>query len=142
MQGKKLKNLQVSLVGRFWGLVAASGVAFSWLGLAAAVWADQPLTVIPDRNFYEELAESFQTGNFQLWQLTDYAFYLVELLVFFAGGIAVLFIVIGGYQYMIGAVSEDKEAGKKTLGFALGGFAVCLLAWLIVSFVQSFVTSG
>lgn len=106
-------------------------------------WA-VPTTIIPkeDDPKYKELAESFKSGDFQLWQLVDYALYLIELLVFFAGGVAVLMIVIGGYQYMLGAISEDKESGKKTLGFAILGFVVCLLAWLIVNFIQYVVTSG
>lgn len=89
-----------------------------------------------------ELARSFQTGQFEIWQLGDYAIYLIELLIFFAGGISVLFIVVGGYEYMIGGVTEDKEAGKKTIGYAVTGFVISLLAWTIVEFVQIWITSG
>jgi hypothetical protein len=43
---------------------------------------------------------------------------------------------------MIGSITENKDAGKKTLGYALGGFAITILAWTIVNVVQVFVTSG
>ena len=89
-----------------------------------------------------QLAKSFRTGEFELWQLGDYVQYLIEVLIFFAGGISVLFIVIGGYKYMIGSVGDDKEAGKKTIMYALGGFVIAVLAWTIVNFVQVWLTSG
>ncbi len=79
--------------------------------------------------------------QFELYDIPCYATYLIEVLVYFAGGIAVLFVVIGGYQYMIGGITEDKEAGKKTLLYALGGFALAVLAWTIVNIVQVFLTS-
>ena len=88
------------------------------------------------------LAEKFKTGEFEVYDLADYVVYLIEALIYLAGGISVLFVVIGGYKYMIGAISDDKEAGKKTIGYALGGFAVAVLAWTIVNFVQVWLTSG
>ncbi len=90
----------------------------------------------------DQLAKKFRTGRFELYDLGTYVQYLIELLIFFAGGISVLFIVIGGYKYMIGSMSDDKEAGKKTIGYALGGFAVSVLAWTIVNFLQVWLTSG
>lgn len=89
-----------------------------------------------------DLADKFKTGEFELYDLGTYVQYLIEALIVFAGGIAVLFIVIGGYQYMIGSVSDDKEAGKKTISYALGGFVIAVLAWTIVNFVQVWLTSG
>ena len=89
-----------------------------------------------------ELAESFRTGQFELYNLGTYVQYLIELLIYFAAGISVLFIVIGGYQYMIGSISDDKEAGKKTISYALGGLAISILAWTIVNVVQVWLTSG
>lgn len=119
---------------------------FSCAQLALAA---SPTTLIPKKDDAlapdhprNELADSFQSGRFEIWQIGDYVIYLIELLIFFAGGISVLFIVVGGYEYMIGGVTEDKEAGKKTIGYAITGFVVSLLAWTIVEFVQIWVTSG
>jgi hypothetical protein len=88
------------------------------------------------------LAEKFRTGEFELYDLGTYVQYLIEFLIYLAGGIAVLFIVIGGYKYMVGSISDDKEAGKKTIAYALGGFAIAVLAWTIVNFIQVWLTSG
>ncbi|MFH1546076.1 MAG: pilin [Patescibacteria group bacterium] len=89
-----------------------------------------------------DFADKFRMGQFELYDLGTYARYLIETLIIFAGGIAVLFIIIGGYKYMIGSISDDKEAGKKTIGYALAGFAVAVLAWTIINFVQVWLTSG
>ncbi len=104
--------------------------------------AGEAVTLIPTEKDNPDLAEAFMTGKFELWQLGDYVQYLIEVLIFFAGGIAVLFVVIGGYKYLIGSVAEDKEGGKKTIGYALGGLAIAVLAWTIVNVLQVWLTSG
>ncbi|MCF7836174.1 pilin [Candidatus Gracilibacteria bacterium] len=88
------------------------------------------------------LAQKFQKGEFELYDLGTYTQYLIEFLIYLAGGIAVLFIVIGGYKYMVGSISDDKEAGKKTIAYALAGFAIAVLAWTVVNFLQVWLTSG
>ena len=126
--------------------LAASVIALVLLLSFSATTLAAEATLIPtddnQEEEYKDLAKSFRTGKFELWQLGDYVQYLIEVLIFFAGGISVLFIVIGGYKYMIGSVSDDKEAGKKTIMYALGGFVVAVLAWTIVNFVQVWLTSG
>ena len=127
------------------GLVALGALIFT----ASPVFADGetekdplPLTIIPTVENNESLAEKFRTGNFELYDLPEYVVYLIEFLIYIAGGIAVLFVVIGGYKYMIGGATDDKEAGKKTIGYALAGFAIAVLAWTIVNFIQVWLTSG
>ncbi|MCK5472330.1 hypothetical protein KAI54_04045 [Candidatus Gracilibacteria bacterium] len=103
-------------------------------------------TIIPQPNEIKsdgiDFADKFRMGKFELYDLGTYALYLIETLIIFAGGIAILFIVIGGYKYMIGSISDDKEAGKKTIGYALTGFAIAALAWTIINFAQVWLTSG
>ncbi|MFH1375870.1 MAG: hypothetical protein ABIH35_04350, partial [Patescibacteria group bacterium] len=126
-------------------LAASAIVLVLLLSFSAVTWAAEATLIPTDDNEkpeYQGLAKSFRTGEFELWQLGDYVQYLIEVLIYFAGGISVLFIVIGGYKYMIGSVSDDKEAGKKTIMYALGGFVIAVLAWTIVNFVQVWLTSG
>jgi hypothetical protein len=99
-------------------------------------------TLIPTAKNNATLSEKFRTGEFEIYDLPEYITYLVEFLIYIAGGIAVLFVVIGGYKYMIGGMSDDKEAGKKTIFYALGGFATSVLAWTIVNFIQVWLTSS
>lgn len=62
--------------------------------------------------------------------------YIINLLLFVAGIIAVLFIIIGGYQYiMSGANEELAEQGKKTLQNAVIGIVIIVLSYTIVSII-------
>ncbi|MFH0776052.1 MAG: pilin [Patescibacteria group bacterium] len=108
--------------------------------LPTALAADiAPVTLIPQEG---DLASKFISGDFEIYDLGKYVIYLIEFLIYIGGGIAVLFVVIGGYKYIVGGSSDSKDAGKKTIGYALAGFAVTVLAWVIVNFVQVWLTSG
>lgn len=50
------------------------------------------------------------------------------------GVLCALAIVLGGYQYIVGALA-GKEDGKETVIYALTGLVVALLAFVIVSTV-------
>ena len=112
--------------------------------------AHLPLTLIPDlhdSSTYGNLtgariAEKFQSGDFELYDLPSYAVYLIEFLIFYGGSVAVLFVAIGGFKYVTSGMSDSKEAGKKTILHALMGFAIAVLSWGLVNTVQVFVTSG
>lgn len=77
-----------------------------------------------------------KTGDVQLWMIPHFVIYAIEGLLAVAGLIAVLFIIIGGYQYAIGGLTEERDKGKKSITYAIGGLVVALLAWAIVNLVQ------
>ncbi len=54
---------------------------------------------------------AIQTGNIHLWMLPYYITYIIEFLMNIAGLISVLFVIIGGYLYAWGGLTEDKEKG-------------------------------
>lgn len=55
-----------------------------------------------------------------------------------AGLVAVLFIIIGGYRYIVSAGSEEQaEAGKKTLTNAVIGLVIIILSYVIVTVVAT-----
>ena len=57
--------------------------------------------------------------------------------------VAVVFVVVGGVQYMTSAGDTQKtEKGKRTIIYALIGMAVCVLAFAIVNFVITNVIKG
>jgi hypothetical protein len=52
------------------------------------------------------------------------------------GSLAVLFIVIGGFRYIIsGGDPQDAAQAKNTIIYAVVGLIVSIAAWAIVSFV-------
>lgn len=52
------------------------------------------------------------------------------------GILAVIMILLGGFQWMLSAGDEEKIAkAKKTIGGTIVGLIIILLAWAIVNFV-------
>ena len=68
---------------------------------------------------------------------------IITILLGLAGGIAVLFVLIGGFRYMTAGGNEKQaEAGKTTIINALIGIALVILSYAIVSVVVTLVTRG
>lgn len=65
----------------------------------------------------------------------------IQLLLLFAGPIAVLFVIIGGYYYMTaGGNQEQAEKGKKALVNSVIGIIIIMLSYTIVTVIQNTVT--
>lgn len=85
------------------------------------------------------LATMIQTGNIHLRNLPCFVKYITQTLIAIGGSLAVVFVMIGGYRYVIGP-DEKKDEAKKTITYALIGLAVSLLAWVIVDIVLQVAT--
>lgn len=88
----------------------------------------------------ELLGCAIKTGKIRLSMIPFFITRLVEFLIGLAGLVAVLFIVIGGYKFVTGGITEDKEAGKKTVLHAIVGLILALSAYIIVNFIQNQLT--
>lgn len=101
--------------------------------------ADQGFSVLPR---FGELADKIRSGNIQLNDIPDFIASFIEAAILFAGVVAFLMILIGGYQYIIGGVYSDmREQGKSTLTYAIAGFILSMLSYAIVTIVQLAATS-
>ncbi len=87
------------------------------------------------------LACGIRTGRISFSMLPYFVTYIANFLLSLSGIIAVLFIVIGGYNYIYGGITDQKEKGKKTVMHALMGMWVAILSWVIVQVVLTAVTS-
>jgi hypothetical protein len=83
---------------------------------------------------------AIKSGRISLAMIPYFVTYLVNFLLGMAGSISVLFVVLGGYRYVLGGLTEDKEKGKQTIMYALMGFGLSILAWAIVNIVIGAVT--
>ena len=67
---------------------------------------------------------------------------VIEIMLLFAGGIAVIFVIIGGYQYITsGGNAEQAETGQKTLTNAVIGVVVIVLSYTIITVIANLVSS-
>ncbi|MFH0820977.1 MAG: pilin [Candidatus Peregrinibacteria bacterium] len=85
------------------------------------------------------LADMIRSGDIHLRNLPCFIKYFSQTLITVAGSLSVLFVMIGGYMYVLGK-DESKDKAKKTITYALIGLAVSLLAWVIVDIVLQVAT--
>lgn len=83
---------------------------------------------------------AIKTGDIKLWMAPFYVRYVLEFVIGVAGLLVVGGIVYGGYLYLFGALTEQKEQGKKAIINSLIGLVLSLSAWAIVSIVIQFVS--
>lgn len=83
---------------------------------------------------------AIKTGRISLAMIPYFFTYFINFLLGLSGIVVVLFIVIGGYHYVVGGLTEEKEKGKNTIKNALLGMAVALLAWTIVTVLINAIT--
>lgn len=68
---------------------------------------------------------------------------IIKIMLYFAGIIAVLFLVIGGYYYLTSRGNEEQATkGRQTLVYALLGLAIVILSYVIVTALTNQLTNG
>ena len=82
----------------------------------------------------------------QLIDVSDFGVLLknviVQIFLEFAAAIAVVFLIIGGFQYVSSRGNEEAmEKAKKTITAAVIGIVVIVMAYAIVAIVNNLVTS-
>lgn len=75
--------------------------------------------------------------------LSDLLLLIIKDLLFFAGIVAVLFVIIGGFWYITAQGNEEQaEKGRNTLVNAIIGIIVVTMAYVIVSVVSNTLNAG
>ncbi len=96
--------------------------------------------IIPSENGATDatkaLSHRIKTGQVKLGDIVIIIIKMIDLATKLAGTIAVLALIYGGYQYMVGSISDNKEDAKKTIMYAVGGLIVTFLAYVIVNLIQ------
>ncbi len=81
------------------------------------------------------------SGNASLNSVGGLVSNWTSMLLSVAGSIAVLMIMYGGFWYMIGGTTNDKEKGKMIVMYAVGGLFVAFFAWWIVKVIAEWMTT-
>ncbi|MCF7831039.1 pilin [Candidatus Gracilibacteria bacterium] len=82
------------------------------------------------------LGTKIQGGCVQLSDVPAIIIHLIDLLTKIAGSVAVAFILYAGFQLIMSGITEDREAAKNTIKWAILGLVLCLLSWVIVNVLQ------
>jgi len=69
--------------------------------------------------------------------LANVLFNVVNALLLFAGAVAVLFLIIGGFRYVVSTGNPDQvDAAKRTILYAVLGLIIIFVAFVLVTLVQ------
>lgn len=84
---------------------------------------------------------ALKTGEIQFWMIPYYVIFIMEFVIELSGLIVILMIMVGGYYYIAGALTDDKEKGKTIITHALIGMVVVLTSWILVNILLLALTS-
>lgn len=84
---------------------------------------------------------AIKTGRVSLQMVPYFITYISNFLLSIVGLISILFIVIGGYQYIAGGLTDEKTKAKQYIYHALLGMGIAIMAWVIVNMVITIITS-
>lgn len=117
-------------VSRAAASVAVAALALPFKVLAASGQVGSGLSDI--RGEFSGATGAFGSAD----NATELIAVIIRVLLLIGGAIAVLFVIIGGYQYLTsGGNEESAEKGRKTVTNALIGVVLIVLAWVIVNVV-------
>lgn len=104
-------------------------------GLLTVAMLAVPAFAVAQVNVVDEVGTTFGLGSADL---ESTIINVVQWVLGFLGLVAVIMILIGGFQWMTAGGNEEKVASaKKIISAAVIGLIVILLAWAIVIFVVS-----
>ncbi len=84
------------------------------------------------------LANLFGNGLSQTQTLPELIINVINILLLFAGSIAVLFIIIGGFWYITSAGNEEQaEKGLTSLKNAVIGIVIIILSYAIITVIEN-----
>lgn len=118
---------------------------FGWLIPTAALAASDP-AADNCSNFLTQFnngAFDWMKGRPEFCTIQGFMLWALRNSLAFAGTIAVLFIIYGGYLYLTsGGNEESAEQGRKTMVNSVIGLVVIIMSYVIVRVVTNLLTSG
>ena len=115
-------------------ITTAAILGFSLIGLTAPAFASDPVCDNP--SVAEEVKAASGCSGHTTGTLDKAIINILNGIIAAMGLVAVIFVIIGGVNYMTSTGDPSKvEKAKKTILYALIGMAICVLAFAIVNFV-------
>lgn len=121
---KKLKTIIISLVALF-------GLGFGLASIPAYADAD----ICTMENVSQSVRDASGCSDGKVKPLPDVVIYIINIAIGLSSLVAVIFIIVGGFNYMTSTGESTKiEKAKKTIIHAVIGLIICILAFAIVNF--------
>ena len=93
-------------------------------------------TICDNANVPEEVKAASGCDGKEVDTLDNVVQNILNAIILVSGTVAVVFVLIGGIQYMTSTGDPGKvDKAKKTILYACIGLAICVLAFAIVNFV-------
>lgn len=86
------------------------------------------------------LANMIREGTLTTRQIPCFLKYFAQTLIALAGSLSVIFVMIGGFRYVVEASDDSRAEAKRTITYALIGLGVTLLSWVLVDIVLQLIT--
>lgn len=68
---------------------------------------------------------------------------VIEILLLIVGLLAVIFLIVGGYRYIMAHGNEEQaEAAKKTIYHSILGLVIVILSFIIVTIISKVLITG
>lgn len=94
-------------------------------------------TLLPNVSENPWAKDCLEKGDCHLSQIPAFILYISNYLVGLAGTVTLVMVMYGGYLYILGGINDsNKGKGMKAITNALMGFAVTLLAYVIVKALE------
>lgn len=73
----------------------------------------------------------------------DLVLQVITLLLLLVGSLAVVFLIVGGYRYVMAAGNEEAaESAKKTITHAILGLVIVILSFAIIAIISRILIGG
>jgi len=98
-----------------------------------------------DNSFFKSIGGLFGAGGGPAGQITigGLISIVVQLMLLIAASIAVIFLMLGGYRYVIARGNEEAtEAAKKTMTGAVWGLIIIVMAFAIIRIIAAILIEG
>lgn len=76
-----------------------------------------------------------RTGDVHSDDIAGALKWMIDIFLWLAWTIAVIFVIIWAYKLLFGSLKSDHTQWRETITMALTGFAISVLAWFIVKFI-------
>ena len=84
---------------------------------------------------WETARERIRTWDLHTKDIPNIIKSLIDIFLWLAWTIAVIFVIIWAYKLLFGSLKSDHTKWRETIVMAITGFAISVLAWFIVKFV-------